>query len=187
MAARTRIVIAAAVLAVAGCGDGSEPAGRNQGAAAPVEAAAAPVAEAATPATAPARYTLAGTGLAPGLTFGMGEADVAAAAAAVFGRPTGKEHNDECGEGPMDFVRFGDLQLGFQEGKFVGWSLSGSRPVLHTAGGLAVGAPRSALGPIPVDEASSIGPEFEIGGVGGFLDDQGNVMALWAGSPCQFR
>ena len=87
----------------------------------------------------------------------------------------------------MDFVSFGDLQLGFQQGKFAGWSLSGTKPALRTAGGLTVGAPRSALGDAPVDEQSSIGPEFDIGGVGGFLDDQNRVMSLWAGYPCQFR
>jgi len=136
---------------------------------------------------APVTYTLAANGLAPGLTFGMAEADAVKAASAAFGAPTGREKNDECGEGPMNFVHFGDLQLGFQEGKFAGWSLGGARPALQTGGGIAIGTSRSALGDTQVDEESSIGPEFDLEGIGGFLDEQERVMALWAGYSCQFR
>src|SRR5688572_21366561 len=81
-------------------------------------------------------YTLAGNGVAPGLTFGTPRARVVEAARAAFGTPTGQEHNDECGEGPMDFVRFGGLHLGFQEGRLVGWALDVAQPGLGTAGGV---------------------------------------------------
>ncbi|TFI59488.1 hypothetical protein E2493_04670 [Sphingomonas parva] len=192
---RRMMATVAAALAVAACGSGRDTPSSDTAANGASPAAAAAVtpqpasnaAAAAAPDAAPVPYTLAANGLAPGLTFGMPQADVVRAATAVFGTPERREHNDACGEGPMDFVQFGNLQLGFQEGRFAGWSLGGSKPVLHTAGGLTVGAPRSALGDTPVDEESSIGPEFDVGGVGGFLDEQDKVMALWAGSPCQFR
>ena len=88
----------------------------------------------------------------------------------------------------MDFVSFDGLQLGFHEGRFVGWSMSEARPALRTAAGLAVGSPRSAVGSAPIDATSSLGPEFEVGGVGGILDREGRrVEALWAGLTCQFR
>jgi hypothetical protein len=88
----------------------------------------------------------------------------------------------------MDFVSFRGLQLGFQEGRLVGWSLSEAQPALRSARGLAIGAPRSALGGAEVDEESSLGPEFEVDGVGGILDQHGaRIEALWAGMTCQFR
>ena len=88
----------------------------------------------------------------------------------------------------MDFVSFGDLQLAFQDGRLAGWSLGGARPALRTAEGLTVGSPRSALGEAEIDEESTLGPEFELAGIGGILDQQGRtVEALWAGSTCQFR
>ena len=149
-----------------------------------------PAANASTEARAPAApgYILAGNGLAPNLTFGTARAEAVDAARAAFGTPTGQEHNDECGEGPMDFVRFGGLHLSFQEGRLVGWSLSGSQPALRTAAGLAIGAPRSVLGGAEIDTESTLGPEFSVNDVGGILDESGSrIEALWAGSVCQFR
>jgi hypothetical protein len=88
----------------------------------------------------------------------------------------------------MDFVTFRGLQLGFQNGRLVGWSLGEAQPALRTARGLSIGAPRSALGGAEVDEDSSLGPEFEVDGVGGILDAHGTrIEALWAGMTCQFR
>lgn len=88
----------------------------------------------------------------------------------------------------MDFVSFGGLQLGFQDGKLAGWSLSGTEPALRTKSGLTIGSPRSALGGLALDEESTLGPEFDADGVGGLLDENGTkVIALWAGLPCQFR
>lgn len=144
--------------------------------------------EAKAPPSSPTKtYVLAGNGLLPGVTFGMAQSDAIAAATAAFGKPSPLDHNEECGEGPMDFVSFGDLQLGFQEGKLAGWSLDGARPALRTAGGLAIGAPRSALGNVALVN-SSLGQEFYLGEVGGILSEDGKtIAALWAGYPCQFR
>lgn len=191
MDGRSVMLVVALGLAAASCDreEASENASASQAAnAAAIAPDPAPVAKPAAPKPAPdAAYVLAGNGLSPGLTFGTAQADAIAAAAAAFGKPSPIEHNDECGEGPMDFVSFGDLQLGFQEGKLAGWSLGGARPALRTAGGLAVGATRSAIGDASVEE-TSLGQEFFIEDVGGLLSEDGKtIAALWAGYPCQFR
>ena len=87
----------------------------------------------------------------------------------------------------MDFVSFGGLQLAFQDGKLAGWSLSEAEPALRTAGGLAIGAPRSALGDAEISEDDGFGPGFSEGEVSGVLDEQGaRIAGLSAGSICQF-
>ena len=191
MVSRFSFPPAAAALVLVACGGPDDSAGNNAAAAAPAARVAAPAgtgAASARPEGGALVRTLTGTGLEPGLRFGMLQADAIATATAAFGEPTGTEHNDECGEGPMDFVSFGGLQLGFQDGRLAGWSLSESHPSLRTEGGLAIGAPRSVLGNARIDQESTIGPEFDIGGVGGILDEQGRtVIALWAGLTCQFR
>ena len=184
-----------ALILLAGCG-GADDSGSNAAGPDSADNLTAAVADpepaeanGAGPAPAEERvFTLAADGIEPGIRFGMKQSDAIAAAAAAFG-PAGKtEHVDECGEGPMDFTSFGGLQLGFQEGKLVGWSLSEPKPALRTRSGLAIGSPRSALGGLEIDEESTLGPEFDDKGVGGILDEKGEtVLALWAGYPCQFR
>ena len=180
-----------ALILLSGCGaaDGGESNVTDSGSAGNQAVATPTVGEAVTPA--PARspvHTLTADGIEPGITLGMKQADAVAAASGAFG-PAGKtEHNDECGEGPMDFTSFGDLQLAFQDGKLAGWSLSGTKPDLRTKSGLTVGSARSALEGVDIDEGSSLGPEFDADGVGGVLDENGaKVVALWAGDTCQFR
>jgi hypothetical protein len=191
MARRSTLALFAFALVLAGCGqDANAPANAaNEAAAANQSApsAAAPSNLSADRDGAPA-YLLAGNGLEPGLTFGMPQQQVVAAATAAFGPRTGSERNEECGEGAIDFVNFGALQLHFQEGRFAGWSISERHPTLRTRGGLAIGAPRSALGSAPIDRDSTLGAEFNIGDVGGLLDESGReIAALWAGLPCNFR
>jgi hypothetical protein len=178
------------LILVAACGDQAAPSSNNASATdQPAPNSTEPAKAAATPAApAPISYILAARGLEPGLPFGMKQDEAVAAAAAAFGAPTRRNHNDECGEGPMDFVDFHGLSLGFQDGRLAGWSLSETEPALRTAGGLAIGAPRSALGGAEVDEESTLGPEFEAEGIGGLLDEKGKkIEALWAGLACQFR
>jgi hypothetical protein len=185
-------VLSGLLLLLAACGDGAAPP-TNQAAASkaaiPDVATPSNQSAAAVPAAPVApHYLLAANGLDPGLSFGMPREAAVAAATAAFGAPTGREHNDECGEGPMDFVTYGDLQLGFQDGKLAGWAMGGSRPDLRSKSGLAVGAPRSVLGTAEIDRDSSLGPEFEVDGIGGLLDEkEKKVDSLWAGSTCQFR
>jgi hypothetical protein len=186
-----KVYALASALWIAACsGSADAPVADNAatGTNASLDASASSEAKAAQPETpsAPA-YTLAGNGLSPGLTFGMAQAEAIAAATKAFGAPGKPEHNDECGEGPMDFVSFHDLQLGFQEGKLAGWTLSGTTPALKTAGGITFGTPRKSLGKIEIDEQSSLGPEFSVDDVGGVLGEGDKVVSLWAGQPCQFR
>ena len=191
---RRHYALAAAFLAAA-CGKSASPVADNAGANVEVPAPVANSAmsnsqagaTAAAEAPAPALLTLAGDGLAPGLKFGMSRSDAVAAATRALGAAKPAEHNDECGEGPMDFVRFHDLQLGFQDGKLAGWSLDGPNPALRTAGGIGFGTPRKALGKVAIDEQSSLGPEFSVADVGGVLGEGDKVVSLWAGMACQFR
>lgn len=186
---RLGMAVVATGLVLAACGRAEDAAASNAAAGAdlPANAAAsgANSAAEAAPQAAPT-YTLAGNGLAPGLTFGLPQARAVELATVAFGAPTGREHVD-CPAGPMDFVNFQDLQLNFEEGRFTGWSLQGPRPQLRTAGGLSVGAPRSALGDSEISEDEGFGPGFSEGEVSGVLDEQGTRIAgLSAGSICQF-
>lgn len=187
-------ILVAAALTLGACGGETQAPAGNSAAPEPAakadNAVAPPANAAAATAAAPAApaYTLAGNGLPPGLTFGMPRAAAVEAARAAFGTPTGREQNDECGEGPMDFISFRGLQLGFREGRLTGWSLSGAEPALRSARGLAIGAPRSVLGGAEIDRDSTLGPEFFVDEIGGLLDEsESRIEALWAGEPCQFR
>ena len=173
------VILLAAALSASACRQG-EPGG--QGNSGGTTASSSPAASAA-----PHGYTLTGVGIEPGLHFGIPIEAARAAAGKAFGRPSGESRNEECGEGPMEFVAYQGLQLAFQEGKLVGWSLGGKTPALRTAGGLAIGTPRDELGDLAIDEESSLGPEFSIGEVGGVLGEDDRVAALWAGLACQFR
>ncbi|QAY76936.1 hypothetical protein [Sphingosinicella sp. BN140058] len=171
------VILLAAALSASACGQGKP--GNNDG----TSAGSAPAA-AATP---HGGYTLSGVGIEPGLRFGMALEKARSAADKAFGPSSGQSRNEECGAGPMEFVAYQGLQLAFQDGKFVGWSLGGRTPPLRTAGGLAIGTARDELGDLTIDEESSLGPEFSIGEVGGVLGEDDRVTALWAGLACQFR
>ena len=171
--------LAAALLVLAGC-DGRSASPAND------SAATAPAENTLEQGGALVR-TLTGNGLEPGFPFGMAQAEAVAAATAAFGEPSSTARNDECGAGPLDFVSFDALTLAFQEGRFAGWAVDGPHPSLRTAGGLAVGAPRSVLGDTPIEQ-TTLGQEFEVGGIGGLLDENDTgVAALWAGLTCHFR
>jgi hypothetical protein len=190
---RLGMAVVTAGLVLAGCGRADDAAANNSAASAESSAnAGAPpanvTAETRTDLPPPPLILLAGNGIPPLLHFDMPQAEAVRLATQVYGAPTGREHNDECGEGPMDFVSFHGLQLGFLDRKLAGWSLSDREPALRTTRGLAIGAPRSALGNTEIDEESSLGPEFLVDEVGGILDQSGaRIEALWAGDTCQFR
>jgi len=176
-----RFAFALVAFALAACGWANDEASGN--------------APAAQPSAEPARdlkggalvHTLSADGLELGLAFGVPRAQAVATATEAFGAPTGTSHNGECGAGPMDFVDYRGLSLAFQDGLLAGWSIDEELPALRTADGLAVGAPRDALGGAPVEQ-STLGPEFDVGGIGGLLDEEGREIAvLWAGLTCHFR
>ena len=177
MTLRSTLTMIAASVLLSACGsDAPAPAPAQNESAGRVEQGGARV------------YLLGERGLEPDLPFGTPQRQVVEAASAAFGAPSGEQHLAECGEGPMDFVRFGALSLGFQEGRFAGWSVTGPHPSLRTADGLAVRAPRSAIGGAGIDRTSTLGPEFAVGAIGGLLDErEREVTALWAGLACHFR
>lgn len=105
---------------------------------------------------------------------------------------------EECPAGPTQFTGFGDLQLAFQEDRWIGWALSGA--ARHTTmDGIGIGTTRRqakdsrALTMIP---ESTLGEEFvlgtyeqetAIGGIFGSPGDDGKIEYLWAGVSCNFR
>lgn len=135
-------------------------------------------------------------GLHPGqfYQFGRPQAEIIAMATAVRGRPTGSGRNAECGEGPIDYVDFGNLRINFRNGRFVGWDASPGDPPVRDEWGLGIGSPRNELedendAPLRV-ERSTLGIEFSSGGYGGLLSSNrpdATVTDLWAGSICAFR
>lgn len=135
-------------------------------------------------------------GLHPGQTYAFGrpQAEIVAMATSVRGRQTGAGRNEECGEGPIDYVDFGNLRVNFQNGRFVGWDASPGDVPVRDEWGLGIGSPRAELedendAPLRV-ERSTLGVEFSSGGYGGLLSSarpDATVTDLWAGLICAFR
>lgn len=169
------------------------------------EEAAGETASAATPAASPApAKTTAALTLAPdGLSivetpsgqarlvpFGTARASVELMVGTVQGEQLGKGSSAECGAGKIDYTSYkGDLQLTFQENKFVGWTINGGESPLRTAKGIGVGSTRQQLdAAYKVDvEDSSLGLLFSTGDLVGLLDIDGIdglVTSIWAGTVC---
>jgi len=161
-------------------------------------AAAAPAATAA-PAKTTAALTLAPDGLSivetpPGkarlVPFGIPRASAELMVGSVQGEQLGKGSSAECGAGKIDYTSYrDDLQLTFQENKFVGWTINGGESPLRTAKGIGVGSTRQQLdAAYKVDvEDSSLGLLFSTGDLVGLLDIDGIdglVTSIWAGTVC---
>ncbi|MBD3728417.1 MAG: aspartate-semialdehyde dehydrogenase [Sphingomonadales bacterium] len=121
------------------------------------------------------------------VAFGTARAAAEVALVPLLGEPKSRDHNDECGAGPMDFSHYGTLTLNFQDDKFVGWSANGA-PWLpgETRGDLAA--------QVKMQDDSTLGEEFVMGEgnaiVSGLFDGEGagaKVTDLWAGTGCIFR
>jgi hypothetical protein len=195
IAARTIVLLA--TLAAAGCNRevGGNASGNAQNASS--NNAAANVVASAPASTLPVQVYSQGIRVGEGdgreFRFGSAQADVVAALAPI-GRPP-VETNAECGAGPLQIGQWPNgLSLLFQEGRLVGWSVAAAagNPV-RTPEGIGTGATRARLAAayprVAVDE-STLGTEFEAGGIGGLLEseaDDARVAALWAGTTCHFR
>ena len=198
---RRTLVIAAALL-VAACGRDAETPAEAPAAppAAAIPAAPAPAAPAAQRPAPPADIALDGEGLrfvnaATGSTrllpFGAPEAQALEALQPLRGAPAERSTNEECGAGPLAFAEWPDqLQLVFQDGRFVGWSLD--RAGLATMSGVGVGSTRADLQSAydaQVQE-STLGTEFSAGGLSGLLSGPGReakITTIWGGTICAFR
>lgn len=123
------------------------------------------------------------------IAFGSGRQVVENALGRSLGKGGTRSSNRECGAGPMEFSTIDGLTLNFQDGKFVGWNIDGTLG-LTTIDGMGVGSNRAVLeqSRTLAMQESTLGMEFRSGGIGGFLDEQGDtVTMLYAGTQCFFR
>lgn len=156
--------------------------------------ATATPAEAPAPAATKAVATLAPDGLLVAgklIPFGVPRANAELAIGNVQGVQLRKGSSSECGAGTIDYTSYKDhLQLTFQDGKFVGWTINGAESPLRTAKDIGIGSPRQSLDAAYPDvsaEESSLGLLFSAGGLVGLLDQdgiEGIVTDIWAGTVC---
>jgi hypothetical protein len=128
------------------------------------------------------------------LRFGTAREDVDAALEKAFGSPPETSRNEECGAGPMDFSKFGPLQVGYQEGKLAGWFLGKGAGVV-TSDGIAPGA--TTLESLKLERQvkqldTTLDGEFQYvtadyGTITGFAEPDGTITGLAAGVTCFFR
>lgn len=129
------------------------------------------------------------------IDFRLPRATVLRGVSIIRGRPTSSGRKPQCRGGPMDFTAFGALVLNFRHGAFVGWELSRpATPRIETFLGLGVGTPRAWAGyggeDVTSTRNSPRGPQFEVGGIGGFLSSSrpdARVTGLYAGETCFAR
>ena len=131
------------------------------------------------------------SGKARMIAFGATRETIEIAATAAAGNPSERGHSAECGAGAMDFTTYADgLQLTFQEGKFIGWTINHKPSMTFaTASGIGVGSTRVELDDaydVKIDE-TSLGTEFGAGDMSGLLDGTGpkaKITDFWAGTVC---
>lgn len=123
--------------------------------------------------------------------FGIPRASAELALGNVQGAPLEKGSSSECGAGTVDYTSYkDDLQLTFQDGQFVGWTINTAESPLKTAKGIGAGSPRQSLDAAYKDvmvEDSSLGLLFGADGLTGLLDQdgiEGIITGIWAGTVC---
>jgi hypothetical protein len=117
------------------------------------------------------------------IDFSRAEAGTIDTVSRILGaRPARINDLAECGAGPVRAARWpSGLTLNFQDGDFAGWVVDA--PGMTVAGGYRVGmaAPDLAL------QSTSLGRDFEAGGIFGLIEDAGTVTTLWSGTTCFYR
>lgn len=124
--------------------------------------------------------------------YGTPRTKAESAVAVIVGTPVTRGSSSECGAGTVDYtdLRNDGLQMTFQEGKFVGWTINTAASPLKTAKGIGVGSTRQELDAAYKDltvEDSSLGLLFSSGQLTGLLDQdgiEGLVTDIWAGTVC---
>jgi hypothetical protein len=130
------------------------------------------------------------SGKASLIKFGIPRASAELMIGNVQGDQQGKGSSSECGAGTVDYTSYkDDLQLTFQDGKFVGWATNGAKSPLRTAKGIGVGSTRRELDAAYkiLVEDSSLGLLWSTGDMVGTLDIDGIdglVDNIWAGTVC---
>lgn len=138
--------------------------------------------------------------LGTALAFGSPREAVEAELAKVFEGARDAGTNSECGAGPIAFTEYpGGLALNFQEGKLVGWSLRDDQTMgdgadIATAEGIALDSSEAELAEayeVEMIADSTLGEEFTTpAGIFGFLTGtaaERQVESLHAGTNCFFR
>ena len=123
------------------------------------------------------------------LPFGSTRAATETSLAAVLGEQTGTGAVEECPAGPSETAEYADMQLTFQDDKFVGWMAEGIYLPTENLGQL------KASGGLAAVEGSTLGAEYVMGEEGGpiitvlFTGNEDGAMAerMWAGTNCIFR
>lgn len=152
------------------------------------------------------RLALSGDGLAlvtaagatHPLRFDLPAAQAIDAVTRVLGVAPELGRNEECGAGPLDMASWPNgLTLVLQDGRFVGWSASPQAAdargePLATMAGVGPGRTRRELESAYAAriEETTLGTEFEAGGLSGVLDGRApdaRIDAMWAGTSCVFR
>jgi len=169
----------------------------------PSEAATAPPAKPTATAT---KIALDGEGLRlvtdPGgatrlLAFGTRRAQVDGAVVKALGETPARSEIGECGERPMQFSKFGGLQLSYLDDKLVGWTAERDRR-FSTIDGIHAGMARgeaAKLREVQPFAESTLDNEFTFGpmsetAIGGFFENPGanaRIASLNAGANCFFR
>ena len=133
-------------------------------------------------------------GSASVLDFGNPQDAVVEQLTMVFGGPQFAT-NEECGAGPIEFATFDQFVANFQDGRFVGWSVSGTSDRASFSGpdGVTIGMSGADVRKLPTYEPfedSTLGEEFMLGSgemaVSGLIEDN-QVASLWGGTSCNFR
>ena len=128
------------------------------------------------------------------LDFGTPRDDIISYLSRYLGTPGPVARNEECGAGPMEFRRFGKLELNFQTETFVGWSLQdidgAEKSVgISLADGTRPGDPAQMITDrLEAVEDSTLGSEYFGSGVTALIDeDTDTVELLMSGTNCVFR
>ncbi|WP_120715782.1 aspartate-semialdehyde dehydrogenase [Tsuneonella amylolytica] len=135
-------------------------------------------------------------GTATYFAFGTPRAAVEKAGDAWLGKGE-RSANGECGAGPMEFTRYGELTLNYLDKRLTGWFLK-AEPQAVTSDGIRPGARLRDLRitrSVSIEEGSTLDGEFEYLAadghpIRGFLKGEGRdrtVESLYAGTNCFFR
>ncbi len=195
------VLVGAAILALAACGgDADRGSGQSNNAEAESnvdDSAASGETESKTELS----LTLEGGGLTVGsekLLFNAGRAESDGALTEVLGDPTGKNSNDECSAGNMEFTDYaGGLTFNYMDGQLVGWNwralADGDAPAklpVSATGDAKLGTPKAtveAMSGYNLIPDSTLGEEFSLSGSFAGFFEEGSVSMLYAGVQCFFR
>ncbi|WP_071673791.1 hypothetical protein [Nioella nitratireducens] len=116
------------------------------------------------------------------IDFGRAQEGAIATVSRLLGaQPTDITTMADCGDVTAAYWADG-LTMNFVDGDFRGWVLT--EPDLTAAGGLTVGD----MPPAVQMENTTLGQEFEVGGVWALVEETGPaITTLWSGRTCFFR